>query len=104
MRTGDFIIIESATERDEFFGLGAMEFVRYVTIRMSVMTAESRHRVRELSEKVRDVLRRKENWVVGDRIMLNLRISREIDRSDIERGIYSQQIEVEWFEIEKRPA
>jgi hypothetical protein len=34
--------------------------------------------------------------------MLNVRIARQVDRSDIERGIYSQFLEVEWFEIEKR--
>jgi hypothetical protein len=79
-----------------------MEFVRYITLGVSVRTAESRSRVREITEKLRDVLRGKENWDVGGRLMLNVRIARQVDRSDIERGIYSQFLEVEWFEIEKR--
>jgi hypothetical protein len=102
LRVGDYLIIEGATERDEFLGIGGMEFVRYITLGVSVRTAESRARVREITEKLRDVLRGKENWDVGGRLMLNVRIARQVDRSDIERGIYSQFLEVEWFEIEKR--
>jgi len=102
LRVGDYLVIEGATERDEFLGIGGMEFVRYITLGVSVRTAESRARVREITEKLRDVLRRKENWDIGGRLMLNVRISRQVDRSDIERGIYSQFLEVEWFEIEKR--
>ena len=102
LRVGDYIVVDGATERDEFLGIGAMEFVRYVTLRFNVRTSESRMRVREISEKVREILRAKENWSVGDRLLLNLRISRQVDRSDIERGIFSQLFEVEWFEIEKR--
>jgi hypothetical protein len=102
LRSGDYLVIEGATERDEFLGIGGMEFVRYITLGVSVRTAESRSRVREITEKLRDVLRGKENWDVGGRLMLNVRIARQVDRSDIERGIYSQFLEVEWFEIEKR--
>jgi len=102
LRSRDYLVIEGATERDEFLGIGGMEFVRYITLGVSIRTAESRSRVREITEKLRDVLRRKENWEVGDRLMLNVRIARQVDRSDIERGIYSQFLEVEWFEIEKR--
>jgi hypothetical protein len=102
LRSGDYLIVEGATERDEFLGIGGMEFVRYITLGVSVRTAESRARVREITEKLRDLLRGKENWNVGDRLMLNVRIARQVDRSDIERGIYSQFLEVEWFEIEKR--
>ena len=102
MRTGDFVVIETAIERDEFLGIGAMEFIRYVTLRLNVRTAESRYRVREISEKIRTIVRMKENWFVDGHLLLNLRIAREIDRSDTERHIYSQEIEIEWFEIEKR--
>jgi len=102
LRTGDFVVIETAIERDEFLGIGAMEFIRYVTLRLDVKTAESRYRVREISEKIRNIVRMKENWFVDGHLLLNLRIAREIDRSDTERHIYSQEIEIEWFEIEKR--
>jgi hypothetical protein len=102
LRTGDYVVVGPATERDEFIGIGAMEFIRYVTIEVSVMTAESRERMRQLGEVVRRVIRTKENWSVGDRLLLNVRISRQADRSDIERGLYTLTMEVEWFEIEKR--
>ena len=102
LRTGDYVVVGPATERDEFLGIGAMEFIRYVTIEVSVMTAESRERMRQLGEVVRRVIRTKENWFVGDRLLLNVRISRQVDRSDIERGLYTLTMEVEWFEIEKR--
>jgi len=102
LRTADYIIVESATERDEFLGIGAMEFIRFVNLTFSVKTMASRFRVREISEKVREILRKKENWFIDDHLLLNLRIVRENDRSDIERGIFSQNFEVEWFEIEKR--
>jgi len=102
LRTGDYVVIGPATERDEFLGIGAMEFIRYVTIEISVMTAESRERMRQLGEIIRQVIRTKEDWFVGDRLLLNVRISRQTDRSDIERGLYTLTMEVEWFEIEKR--
>jgi hypothetical protein len=102
LRVGDYLVIGSATERDEFLGIGGLEFVRYITLNVSTRTGESRSRSREISEKLRTVLRAKENWVVGSRLLLNVRISREQDGSDYERGIYSQIFEVEWFEIEKR--
>jgi hypothetical protein len=102
LRTADYVVIGPATERDEFLGIGAVEFIRYVTIEVSVMTAESRERMRQLGEIVRRVIRTKEDWTVGDRLLLNVRISRQADRSDIERGLYTLTMEVEWFEIEKR--
>jgi hypothetical protein len=102
LRTADYVVIGPATERDEFLGIGAMEFIRYVTIEVSVMTAESRERMRQLGEIVRRVIRTKEDWTVGDRLLLNVRISRQADRSDLERGLYTLTMEVEWFEIEKR--
>jgi hypothetical protein len=102
LRTGDYVVVGPAIERDEFLGIGAMEFIRYVTIEVSVMTAESRSRMRQLGEIVRQVIRTKENWFVGDRLLLNVRISRQADRSDAERGLYTLTQEVEWFEIEKR--
>jgi hypothetical protein len=102
LRTGDYVVVGPATERDEFLGIGAMEFIRYVTIEISVMTAESRERMRQLGEMVRRVIRTKEDWAVGDRLLLNVRIARQVDRSDIERGLYTLTLEVEWFEIEKR--
>jgi hypothetical protein len=102
LRTGDYVVIGPAAERDEFLGIGAMEFIRYVTIEVSVMTAESRERMRQLGEIVRRVIRTKEDWTVGDRLLINVRISRQTDRSDLERGLYTLTMEVEWFEIEKR--
>ena len=102
LRTGDYVVVGPAIERDEFLGIGAMEFIRYVTIEVSVMTAESRIRMRNLAEAIRRVIRTKENWQVGDRLLLNVRIARQSDRSDVERGLYTTTLEVEWFEIEKR--
>ncbi|MEM1800933.1 MAG: hypothetical protein QXF58_04250 [Desulfurococcaceae archaeon] len=97
----DYILIRDAYEEDEYLGIGGMEFVRNITVELIIKTNLGRERVRELGEKLRRYLRGKENWMVGERLLLNLQV-RSGDLSRDERGIWSLVIVVEWFQIEVR--
>lgn len=102
LRVGDYIIVGSCVENEEPISLSAVDYVRYVAIEISIRTTQGRGRVREIARKIREHIREKDNWEVDGIILLNFRISSQRDRSDYERGIYTQDIEFEWFTIEKK--
>lgn len=97
--SGDYVLIRSISEEDEYLGIGGMEFMRHVVASVMIRTAESRERVRELEEKIRAYFRTKANWVVNGRTLLNLYVTTG-DLTRTERGIWTQEIEVFWFTIE----
>ena len=97
--SGDYVLIRSISEEDEYLGIGGMEFMRHVVASVMIRTAESRERVRELEEKIRTYFRTKANWVVNGRTLLNLFVTTG-DLTRTERGIWTQEIEVFWFTIE----
>ncbi|MCS7136738.1 MAG: hypothetical protein NZ941_00030, partial [Candidatus Caldarchaeum sp.] len=104
LRAGDYVLVGRVNERQEFLGIGGLEYSRYVSVEIIVQTMESRERALELINRVRGIIRLKENWVYeqgGDSwLLLNMILRRVNDRSEIERGIYSFVGEVEWFTIE----
>lgn len=102
LRQTDVMVVGPVDEEDDFLGIGGLEFTRYVRLTVRVDTAKSRERAVQLVRLVRNILRRKENWLYDGRVLLNMRISGVFDLSDRQKGIYSFEIHVEWFTIEVR--
>ncbi|MEM0478331.1 MAG: hypothetical protein QXN77_08030 [Candidatus Caldarchaeum sp.] len=98
----DYVLIRDIEEEYEFLGIGGMEFTRTLTARVLIKSAAGRERVRKLAETIRNYLRAKENWSVSGRILFNLVVRRTGDFSVSERGIWSQEMEIIWFQIEVR--
>lgn len=98
----DYVLIRDIEEEYEFLGIGGMEFTRFLTARVLVKSAAGRERVRQLEETIRNYLRAKENWLVSGRVLYNLVVRRTGDLSMTERGIWSQEMEITWFQIEVR--
>lgn len=101
LNQADYVLIRGVDEEDEHFGIGGLEFTRYVTADILVKSSQGRERVRKLGEMIRTYLRRKENWMVGDRLLLNM-VVRNGDLTTTERGIWSLTLTVQWFQIEVR--
>lgn len=96
VQRNDYLIILSADEDEEFFGIGGREIRR--TVRWSLISRSSKswERGREIIEYARSLLRDIRNWGSWQYIM----VSSVEDLTESEKKIYSFAVSVGGYRIE----
>jgi hypothetical protein len=91
LQAGHFIITEDVGTEEEFFGIGAADYLVRSRARLTIRTGESVERAEKMLEVVRKVLRNKQTWGAWQ----NLRIAGLECLMEREKKIYAYVVDVE---------
>jgi len=96
LQAGDIIVIDAPTEEEEFFGIGARDYLKRARCALHIRTSVGAERAEKMLQVVRSVLRKKENWS-GWALLRFVALESLMDR---EKKIYSFTAEVEAIKSE----
>jgi hypothetical protein len=91
LQAGDIIVIDAPTEEDDFFGIGARDYLKRTRCALHIRTGESAERAEKMLQVVRSILRDGEKW--GGWLLMRLAGLESL--MDREKKIYSYTAEVE---------
>jgi hypothetical protein len=96
LQAGDIIVIDAPTEEEEFFGIGATDYLKRARCALHIRTSVGAEQAKKMLQVVRSVLRKKENWS-GWALLRFAALESLMDR---EKKIYSFTAEVEAIKSE----
>lgn len=103
----DWIVLNSLDEPDDFFGIGARDFRRDISINVIVRTNLSRVRVRQMANECRRIFRDYLNWKIYDSTGLiwqyeyiNVKLSKVVDNSDMLKKMWWYTFDISTFRVE----
>ena len=96
LQYGNFIVIEPTRREDEFFGIGAVEYIVRARCSLMIRTGTSVDDANKMLSVVHGILRDKSNWSSWQ----NVRVSSLESLMEREKKIYSYVLEVEGIKFE----
>jgi hypothetical protein len=96
LQSGNFVIIEPAHREDEFFGIGAVDYLVRARCSLTIKAGGSVDDANKMLSVVQGILRDKSKWSSW----MNVRISSLESLMDREKKIYSYALEVEAIKVE----
>jgi len=96
LQAGNFVIFEPASREDEFFGIGAVDFLVRTRCSLTIKAGGSAEDAEKMLNVVQKILRNKFNWGSWQ----NVRVAWIESLMNREKKIYSYSLEVEAIKFE----